>query len=84
MKKVFRSIWNLYVKHKTKNYTQIPLFIITFNYEKYKENGKSGSCDIYPHPMFKDDEEIKELINITIDHIRNTYDMEQMKELIKL
>lgn len=62
----------------TKNKTEIPLFFVMFNYKKYKESGKVGSCIAQIHPILNGDDEIKAKINDLIDHIRDKYDMEKM------
>lgn len=62
----------------TKNKTEIPLFYVNFNYEKYKEEGKEGSCVAHIHPLLKDDEYIIKMINTTIDYIRDNYDMDEV------
>lgn len=67
---------NLWVRYKTKNLTRIPLFIMTFNYRKFKESGKSGSCIFYAHPKIKNDEYVKEELQKVVDYIRDNYDLE--------
>ena len=62
----------------TKNYTKIPLFYVTFDYNKFKELGKIGSCDAVTHPLIKDDDKLKQMIADTIDYIRDNYDMNKI------
>ena len=62
----------------TKNKTQIPLLYVTFDYKKFKESGKVGSCMANVHPVIAKDEHIKQSINDLIDYIRDNYDMEDM------
>ena len=62
----------------TINETQIPLLYVVFDYKKYKENGKIGSCVCNVHPVIENDEHIKIKINELIDYIRDNYDMEDM------
>lgn len=62
----------------TKNRTQIPLLYVTFDYKKFKEFGKVGSCKCYPHPIVANDDNIKFKVNELIDYIRDNYDMEEI------
>lgn len=74
---MIKRLCNLYIKRKTKNLTQIPLFTMTFNYKKYKENGKENSCVLYAlHTDIARDEFLKENLQRLVDHIRDNYDME--------
>lgn len=74
---MIRWLCNLHIKRKTKNLTQIPLFTMTFNYKKYKENGKENSCMLYAlHPDIVQDEFLKENLQKCVDYIRENYDME--------
>ncbi len=61
----------------TNNYNEIPLFWVTFNLNKYKENGAKGSCNLKLHPLLKD-EHIKNQLNDLVDYIRENYDMEEL------
>jgi hypothetical protein len=63
----------------TKNFNEVPLLWITFNLNKFKENGAEGSCDVKLHPALKD-EHIKLQINNLIDYIRENYDMEKLSK----
>ena len=60
----------------TKNKTEIPLLYITFDYQKYKQQGKLGSCTAHLHPMIRNDGHLISSINKLIDYIRDNYDME--------
>ena len=62
----------------TKNRTQIPLLYVTFDYNKFKESGKVGSCMSNVHTVIAKDEYIKLKVNELIDYIRDNYDMEDM------
>ena len=53
---MFKRLCRLYIRKKTKNLTRIPLFMMTFNYRKYKADGKKGSCMFYTHPDIAKDE----------------------------
>lgn len=37
---MIKKIINCWIRHKTKNLTRIPLFTMTFDYRKYKADGK--------------------------------------------
>lgn len=62
----------------TKNRTQIPLLYVTFDYKKFKEFGKVGSCVSNLHPVITNDEHIELKVNELIDYIRDNYDMNQI------
>lgn len=62
----------------TNNYTEIPIILVTFDYQKYVNYGNEGSCDIRTHPVFKDDEYVTTTIKELITHIREKYDMEKV------
>lgn len=50
---------------------------MTFNYKKYKENGKENSCVLYAlHPDIARDEFLKENLQKCVDYTRENYDME--------
>lgn len=74
---MLKKILNLYIKHKTKNYTRIPIVVITFNWQKYKKYGKKDSCLANFNPKFANDEVLKQKFYDMIDYIRDNYDMEQ-------
>jgi len=59
----------------TKNKTEIPLIYVNFDYKKFKELGKYGSCVSKMHPLIQNDEHIKCELNKLIDYIRDRYDM---------
>ncbi len=61
----------------TNNNNEIPLFWVTFNLNKYKENGAKGSCNLKLHPLLTD-EYIKNQLNNLVDYIRDHYDMEEL------
>ena len=60
----------------TKNRTQIPLVYVTFDYNKFLEDGKVGSCMANVHPIIRNDEYIKLKLNELVDYIRDNYDMD--------
>lgn len=59
----------------TRNLNKIPLFYVTFNYNKYIRNGEKGSCNAHVHPNLRGDKYIHDTINELIDYIRNNYDL---------
>ena len=72
---------NRLLKWKTKNFTIIPFFNITFNYQKFSKDGAAGSCDCHFHPDFKDDDKLKQMIFDVVDYIRSNYNMEQFTRI---
>jgi len=72
-------MFNYLSKRFTKNYDEIPLFWVTFNLNKYKQNGSRGSCDLKIHPNLKEDEHIKKTLNDLVDYIRRTNNMNDIK-----
>lgn len=65
----------------TNKFTDIPLFYVTFNYQKFLKDGAKGSCDIKYHPDFENDEELKNMMFNIIDYIRNNYDMKNFTKI---
>jgi hypothetical protein len=49
---------------------------MTFNYLKYKAEGKKDSCMFYAHPYIAQDEFVKSKLQEVVDHIRDNYDLE--------
>ena len=79
---MIKRIANWFVRWKTKGYTRIPLFMVTLDYKKFREEGKPGSCTMYNlHPGFIEDEYLQSRLQECIDHIRDNYDMEQVIKL---
>jgi hypothetical protein len=64
-------------KKLTKNHNEIPLFTVTFNLNKYKQNGVKGSCDLRLHPDLKD-KHIEKTLNDLVDYIRSRYVMDKL------
>lgn len=75
------KMWNMWLRYKTKNFTRIPLFVMFFDYQKYKKNGAKSSCDWYSHPNIMKDEYIRERMQECVDHIRESYDMTTFTEI---
>lgn len=74
---MIKKLCNLYIQHKTKGLTRIPLFTMTFDYQKFKKFGKENSCMLYTlHPDIAKDEFLKGKLCECVDYIRNNYDME--------
>lgn len=67
---------NRMIRRKTKNLTRIPLFTMTFNYRKYKSDGKKDTCTFYCHPEIAQDEFVKEKLCEVVDYIRDNYDLD--------
>lgn len=70
------KLCNLWLKHRTKNFTFIPLFIATFDYQKFQKDGKKNSCMLTIHPKIANDQFLKEKLSECADHIRDNYNME--------
>lgn len=73
---MIERIVNRWIRHKTKNLTEIPLFTMTFNYRKYKTQGKKDSCMLYSHPDIANDEFVKNKLQEVVDYIRDNYDLD--------
>ncbi|MDD4411985.1 MAG: hypothetical protein PHO58_05805 [Bacilli bacterium] len=64
----------------TKNHTEVPLFWVEFNLNKYNEFGVKDSCTVKIHPDLSNDVYIQCAINDIIDYIRNHWDMEKLSK----
>lgn len=73
---MIKKLCNLYIKHKTKNFTRIPLFIMTFDWEKFQKDGKKDSCILNIHPDIANDQFVREKLSECVDYIRDNYNME--------
>ena len=71
-----RTIFNMWLRHRTKNLTRIPLFTMVFDYRKYQRDGKPGSCTLFAHPDIAQDEFVKEKLCEVVDYIRDNYDLD--------
>ena len=69
-------IFNHWFCRKTKNLTQIPIFYMTFDYRKYKAQGKKDSCTMHCHPDIAQDEFVKSKLQEVVDYIRDNYDLD--------
>ena len=53
---MIKRLYNIWLKRKTKNFTRIPLFTMMFDWKKFQEDGKKGSCLLYViHPDIAND-----------------------------
>lgn len=74
---MIKILFNLYIRHKTKNLTRIPLFVMTFDWEKFQKDGKENSCMLYIlHPDIANDLVLRKKLCDCVDYIRDNYDME--------
>jgi len=64
----------------TRNYHEVPLFIVTFNLNKFKKDGTQNSCELKLHPDFRNDKHIRQTLNNLVDYIRENYDMENISK----
>ncbi len=71
---------NWLIRKLTKKYSQIPLFIVTFNLQKYQDSGEEDSCEIKLHPFLRDDDYILAELKDLIDYIRDVYVMEALSK----
>ena len=79
---MIKKLCNLYIKHKTKYLTRIPLFVMTFDWKKFQEDGKKGSCLLYAlHPDIAKNQFLKEKLSECVDYIRDNYDMEMFTKI---
>ena len=79
---MIKKVANWYIKRKTKNLTRIPLFTVTFDYQKYIKDGAAGTCSVYLHPVLdQHDTELLEMFREPIEYIRANYDMEKFTKI---
>lgn len=78
---MIERIVNRWIRRKTKNLTEIPLFTMTFNYRKYKAQGKKDSCMLYSHPDIANDEFVKGKLQEVVDYIRDNYDLDSFTRI---
>ena len=71
-----RRLANLYIRYKTKNLKRIQLFTMTFNYPKYKAEGKKDSCTFHAQPDIAQDEFVKSKLQEVVNYIRDNYDLD--------
>lgn len=79
---MIKKIANYWLKHKTKNRTRIPLFTMTFDWEKFQKDGKENSCMLYIlHPDIANDLVLRKKLCDCVDYIRDNYDMETFTKI---
>ena len=44
---MIKRLYNIWFKRKTKNFTRIPVFVMTFDWNKFQKGGKGNSCMLY-------------------------------------
>ena len=79
---MIKKLCNLYIRHKTKNLTRIPLFTMTFDWKKFQKDGKNGSCLLYVlHPDIANDLVLRKKLCECVDYIRDNDDMETFTKI---
>ena len=79
---MIKRLYNIWFKRKTKNFTRIPVFVMTFDWNKFQKYGKENSCMLYTlHPDITKDEFLKERLSECVDYIRDNYDMETFTKI---
>lgn len=78
---IIKWLHNKWFRRKTKNFTQIPLFILIFNAQEWKKDKNSKSCHCYIHPEIETDDFIKEHCQAIADYVRANYDMERFTKI---
>ena len=74
---MIKRLYNIWLKRKTKNFTRIPLFTMMFDWKKFQEDGKKGSCLLYViHPDIANDLVLRRKLCDCVDYIRDNYNME--------
>lgn len=73
-------MFNYLTRKLTKNHTEVPLFWVEFNLNKYNEFGAKNSCVAKIHPELAHDIFIQCQLNDTIDYIREHWDMEKLSK----
>ena len=66
---------NIVRRFFTKNNTEIPLFWVTFDLQRFR-NGEEKYCTANRHPNFIGDEIFEEKLKDLIDYIKFYYDKE--------
>lgn len=78
---MFKCFWNKWYRHKTKRLRLIPLFTMTFDFEKFEKRGKKDSCTWHVHPELANDEFLCEEMQKCVDYVRDSYDMRIFTEI---
>lgn len=67
---------NRWMKKKSKNYKQCPLFWVTVDLQKLKMYGKKNSCEIMCPVEIQRDKEAVRLIENAVNYIRDNFDLD--------
>lgn len=79
---MIKRLYNIKFKQKTKNFTRIPVFVMTFDWKKFQKSGKENSCMLYTlHPDIAKDQFLKKKLSECVDYIRDNYDMETFTKI---
>lgn len=79
---MIKRLYNIWFKQKTKNFTRIPVFVMTFDWKKFQKDRKENSCMLYTlHPDIAKDQFLKKKLSECVDYIRDNYDMETFSEI---
>lgn len=79
---MIKRLYNIWFKQKTKNFTRIPVFVMTFDWKKFQKDGKENSCMLYTlHPDIAKDQFLKKKLSECVDYIRDNYDMETFTKI---
>jgi hypothetical protein len=79
---MIKRLYNIWFKQKTKNFTRIPVFVMTFDWKKFQKDRKENSCMLYTlHPDIAKDQFLKKKLSECVDYIRDNYDMETFTKI---
>lgn len=79
---MIKRLYNIWFKQKTKNFTRIPVFVMTFDWKKFQKDGKENSCMLYTlHPDIANDLILRKKLCDCVDYIRDNYDMEMFTKI---
>ena len=74
---MIKRLYNIWFKQKTKNFTRIPVFVMTFDWKKFQKDRKENSCMLYTlHPDIAKDQFLKKKLSECVEYIRDNYEME--------
>ena len=79
---MIKRLYNIWFKQQTKNFTRIPVFVMTFDWKKFQKDRKENSCMLYTlHPDIAKDQFLKKKLSECVDYIRDNYDMETFTKI---
>ena len=79
---MIKRLYNIWFKQKTKNFTRIPVFVMTFDWKKFQKDRKENSCMLYTlHPDIAKDQFLKKKLSECVDYIRDNYEMETFTKI---